>query len=218
MESGCPEFNEKLAGLGLDQYYDILHSNGFDTWESVSEITESDLERLHFKLGHRRKLLRAIANDQNYPAQYPLTCPCPDTSKDSSTASSTPGETTGLICQSLPTIKQTCQSPSKSQMGPPTLPQHERATIPNCASVVRTYRVNLASHHGEQQKKMIRASKSWIHTTVCETRSLEDTDEETRPSNQQEPNDGWKQPPVYSCRKEFSPDDLDSSMWDYLDF
>jgi len=50
---------------------------------------------------------------------------------------STPGETTGLICQSLPTIKQTCQSPSKSQMGPPTLPQHERATIPNCASVVR---------------------------------------------------------------------------------
>lgn len=49
-----------LSRLGLDHYEQRLRENGFDTWESVAQITESDLAELNFKLGDRRKLQRAI--------------------------------------------------------------------------------------------------------------------------------------------------------------
>jgi hypothetical protein len=34
---------EKLERIGLFQYYDMLVKEGFDDWETVSDITESDL-------------------------------------------------------------------------------------------------------------------------------------------------------------------------------
>ncbi|MCJ1306487.1 hypothetical protein MMC25_000130 [Agyrium rufum] len=45
----------------LDQYLQNFYDEGFDTWEVVLYITESDLEHLKVKLGHRRKLQREIA-------------------------------------------------------------------------------------------------------------------------------------------------------------
>jgi len=49
-----------LERLGLSQYLAIFVSEGFDTWETLQDITESDLDALKVKLGHRRKLQRAI--------------------------------------------------------------------------------------------------------------------------------------------------------------
>jgi hypothetical protein len=69
----CIELAEKLASLSLDQYYNVLTSNGFDDWESILSITEDDMERFRFKLGNRRKLLRAIATTQGHPTSFPLT-------------------------------------------------------------------------------------------------------------------------------------------------
>ena len=60
-----------LSKLGLTQYYDKFNEEGFETWETVLEITESDLygsstipcslsakitlrNALGVKLGHRR--------------------------------------------------------------------------------------------------------------------------------------------------------------------
>ncbi|KKY29011.1 putative hmg box protein [Phaeomoniella chlamydospora] len=57
-----------LASLGLEQYHDALISEGFDTWESVQDITENDLEALNFKLGHRR---RGLHIDQPLVSSYP---------------------------------------------------------------------------------------------------------------------------------------------------
>ena len=51
-----------LDWLKIPQYFDRLVEAGFDSWETVLEITEEDLERLGFELGHRRKLQREIAN------------------------------------------------------------------------------------------------------------------------------------------------------------
>ncbi|MCJ1478007.1 hypothetical protein MMC13_006682 [Lambiella insularis] len=51
-----------LARLGLSQYTPEFVGEGFDTWETVLDITESDLDLLNVKLGHRRKLQREIAN------------------------------------------------------------------------------------------------------------------------------------------------------------
>jgi hypothetical protein len=34
---------DRLVQLGLSQYHEILAAEGFDTWETVVDITESDL-------------------------------------------------------------------------------------------------------------------------------------------------------------------------------
>lgn len=56
----------------MSQYLDVLVVEGFDTWETVLDITESDLNSLNVKLGHRRKLQRAIAESRGQSADRPL--------------------------------------------------------------------------------------------------------------------------------------------------
>ncbi|KAH0542254.1 hypothetical protein FGG08_003376 [Glutinoglossum americanum] len=64
-----------LARLGLSQYFERFIQEGFDTWETVLDITESDLEALGVKLGHRRRLQREIANSRGLSAEQPLNSP-----------------------------------------------------------------------------------------------------------------------------------------------
>ncbi len=52
-----------LKELGLEQYAGILANNDID-FDILSDLTESDLEKLGFSLGHRRKLLKALAASQ----------------------------------------------------------------------------------------------------------------------------------------------------------
>jgi hypothetical protein len=37
------KFGERLDSLGLSQYLETFLSEGFDTWETLLDITESDL-------------------------------------------------------------------------------------------------------------------------------------------------------------------------------
>jgi hypothetical protein len=37
------DLKQRLARLGLSQYVDVLTAEGFDTWETILDITESDL-------------------------------------------------------------------------------------------------------------------------------------------------------------------------------
>ncbi|KKO96580.1 hypothetical protein THAR02_11316 [Trichoderma harzianum] len=48
--------------LGFPQYLDTFVEQGFDTWDTILSIQESDLDALGVKLGHRRRLQRRIAN------------------------------------------------------------------------------------------------------------------------------------------------------------
>ncbi|KIW01710.1 uncharacterized protein PV09_06887 [Verruconis gallopava] len=66
------DLGERLERLGLSEYVERLAMEGFDTWETVLDITESDLNTLGFKLGHRRKLQRAIAETRGQPAERAL--------------------------------------------------------------------------------------------------------------------------------------------------
>ncbi|KAK5663257.1 hypothetical protein OQA88_3684 [Cercophora sp. LCS_1] len=50
--------------LGIAQYLSAFVEQGFDSWETILDITESDLDALGVKLGHRRKLQRRIANSR----------------------------------------------------------------------------------------------------------------------------------------------------------
>lgn len=56
------ELDSIFAELGLSQYLDAFVDQGFDTWDTILDIQESDLDALGVKLGHRRKLQRRIAN------------------------------------------------------------------------------------------------------------------------------------------------------------
>lgn len=51
---------EWLAALGLGEYAELFAANAIDT-SVLSELTEQDLKELEIPLGHRRKILRAIA-------------------------------------------------------------------------------------------------------------------------------------------------------------
>ncbi|KAL6709760.1 hypothetical protein ACN47E_001189 [Coniothyrium glycines] len=66
------DLKERLARLGLSQYHHTFSSEGFDTWDTVLDITESDLSHLNVKLGHRRKLQRAIAESRGQSSDRPL--------------------------------------------------------------------------------------------------------------------------------------------------
>lgn len=66
------DLGERLERLGLSQYLEVFVSEGFDSWETVLDITESDLSHLNVKLGHRRKLQRAIAESRGQSADRPL--------------------------------------------------------------------------------------------------------------------------------------------------
>ncbi|KAK0650103.1 Non-histone chromosomal protein 6 [Lasiodiplodia hormozganensis] len=63
------DLRQKLEQLGLSQYLDVFVTEGFDTWETVLDIRESDLDSLNVKLGHRRKLQRAIAETRGIPLE-----------------------------------------------------------------------------------------------------------------------------------------------------
>ena len=50
-----------LRGLGLGQYEAAFRENEIDA-DVLSDLTEIDLEKLGLPLGHRKRLLKAIAN------------------------------------------------------------------------------------------------------------------------------------------------------------
>ncbi|KAK3693891.1 hypothetical protein B0T22DRAFT_55026 [Podospora appendiculata] len=64
--------------LGIVHYLDAFVDQGFDSWDTILDITESDLDALGVKLGHRRKLQRRIANSRGLAPDaslLPLTQP-----------------------------------------------------------------------------------------------------------------------------------------------
>ncbi|KAI1103347.1 hypothetical protein F4804DRAFT_342595 [Jackrogersella minutella] len=64
-----------LGELGIPQYFDAFIDQGFDSWETILDITESDLDALGVKLGHRRKLQRRIANYRGVAPEVSLVSP-----------------------------------------------------------------------------------------------------------------------------------------------
>lgn len=74
------ELEDILTELGLNQYLDEFIEQGFDSWQIVLDITESDFDALGVKLGHRRKIQRKIAISRGVSSATALdsteTTPC----------------------------------------------------------------------------------------------------------------------------------------------
>lgn len=66
------EAERVLSFLGLQHYLPAFLEAGFDDWDALSNITESDLISLNVRLGHRRKLQREIARGLLWPDNKPL--------------------------------------------------------------------------------------------------------------------------------------------------
>ena len=49
-----------LRGLGLEQYETLFRENDIDA-EVLSDLTDGDLEKIGVSLGHRKRLLKAVA-------------------------------------------------------------------------------------------------------------------------------------------------------------
>ena len=64
------ELSTVLAQLGLSQYEKRLQENGFEDWETVTAITETDIAEMDFKRGDRRKLQRAIREHSSASASH----------------------------------------------------------------------------------------------------------------------------------------------------
>jgi class 3 adenylate cyclase/tetratricopeptide (TPR) repeat protein len=62
------KLQELLKELGLQQYSGVLADNDID-FDILTELKESDFEKLGFSLGHRRKLLRSLAARQPAPSK-----------------------------------------------------------------------------------------------------------------------------------------------------
>ena len=67
-----------LRSLGLEQYEAAFHANAVDA-DVLRDLTDQDLKKLGVPLGHRRKLLRAIAalDGALAPASAPRPTPLP---------------------------------------------------------------------------------------------------------------------------------------------
>src|SRR5258708_3107413 len=64
------DLGEWLRSLSLEQYEPAFRENGVDL-SVLPDLTDQDLEKLGVLLGHRRKLLRAIANSEGLEKTVP---------------------------------------------------------------------------------------------------------------------------------------------------
>jgi class 3 adenylate cyclase len=60
-----------LSSLGLQQYEPVFRENAVDA-ETLPGLTEADLEKLGVLLGHRKRILSAIATLQSAPVTGPV--------------------------------------------------------------------------------------------------------------------------------------------------
>ncbi|KFY92894.1 hypothetical protein V500_03990, partial [Pseudogymnoascus sp. VKM F-4518 (FW-2643)] len=74
------ELAEAFNDFGLTQYLHSFLEQGFDTWDTILDITEPDFDVLGVKLGHRRKLQKIAATRGVNHGHQALTSPKRSTS------------------------------------------------------------------------------------------------------------------------------------------
>ena len=110
------ELSTVLARLGLSQCEERLRENGFDDWENLTAITETDMAELGFKLGDRRKLQRAIREN----------------SSSSSSHVEHEAENISLLSERIPNIgERSAVTPRGSQQAARTTRQYRRHPRPD---------------------------------------------------------------------------------------
>lgn len=85
------QLRKHLQHLDLGHYISVLEENGYISWRQLMSVSEEDLDRLGFRLGHRRRLQREIATIQGYPQSIALPFSQKNTTQVTSTSSGASG-------------------------------------------------------------------------------------------------------------------------------
>ena len=83
LEDGCRtmDVGSWLRSLGLEQYEALFRENDIDA-EVLGDLTDADLEKLGVTLGHRKRLLKGIAELASADTIAPPTRPAPSTTAE----------------------------------------------------------------------------------------------------------------------------------------
>jgi hypothetical protein len=101
------ELQATLEDLGLHEYQYCLVKHGFDTWDNLAGIKETDMAALGIKLGHRRRLQRENARRLGHPGKEPLSNPqarAQNTTEDRITRMGRPNKKCGSQAQRRPRV------------------------------------------------------------------------------------------------------------------
>ena len=155
-----------LQSLGLEQYEVAFHANAVDA-DVLRDLTDQDLQKLGVRLGHRRKLLRAIAalDGALAPASAPRPTPLPIS----------PGAILAAAAAGASPERQQGEDYSVSPSPPPSpMPSPERTTLWLAASDdsdgdnIQTAETGEA--HGEHDYHDDPASHRWRYRPFRRTR------------------------------------------------
>ena len=75
------DLGDWLRGLGLGQYEDVFRENEIDG-SVLPDLTEGDFEKLGVPMGHRKRLLKAVASLATIETAIQPGRPAPSTSTD----------------------------------------------------------------------------------------------------------------------------------------
>ena len=137
-----------LRGLGLGQYEPAFRDNAVDE-EVLPELGEGDLEKLGVLLGHRKKLLKAIAalSGRTVPMAKPVPEPQPGgTTASGSVAASSEAERRQLTVMFVDLVGSTELS---ARLDPEDMGAVIRAYHECCAEVVRRWAGHVAKYMGD---------------------------------------------------------------------
>jgi len=133
-----------LQVLGLERYAAVFAENGVD-FETVHLLTESDLERLGILLGHRRKLVKAIAQLDGTRAPAPVAhtvhqdCP----THESISVAAQRRQLTVMFCDLVGSTALT------QRLDPEQLRELMRAYQQACAAIIEKYQGHVAQYLGD---------------------------------------------------------------------
>jgi class 3 adenylate cyclase len=132
-----------LRELGLGRYEAVFHENAIDA-EILSELTDADLEKLGVLLGHRKRLLKAIAELRpGEPAPALAKTAAPSSIEAMRATEAERRQLTVLICDLVGSTGLA------ARLDPEDMGQVIRAYQECCAGVIRRWEGHIAKYLGD---------------------------------------------------------------------
>ncbi|KAI1026245.1 hypothetical protein LB504_011210 [Fusarium proliferatum] len=168
-----PDLESILAELGLSQYLGAFVEQGFDEWDIILDIQESDLDALGVKLGHRR---RRIANARGISPSVSLVTPVRPTSEDAKSDSVQPEPTrTELPPEGHGVAKRKYRRHPKPDENAPERPPSAYVLFSNkIAKLVGENWQNLNASEKEAYESQANADKEKYHRDLMEYKKTAD--------------------------------------------
>ena len=137
--SSMSDLRNWLEGLGLEEYVETFDENKIDR-EVLTELTEDDLKDLGILLGHRKKLMQAIA------ALAPTASPASASAGQASRVDEAEGERRHLTVMFCDLVGSTSLS---TRLDPEDLREVIESFHTCCESVIKRFNGYIASYMGD---------------------------------------------------------------------